>query len=296
LTTEPTFLVCVGATKSGTTWLHHHLRFHPDCHFRSIKELHYFDMTRPEQFSDALTRIGQQISELSAKLGSADAAERASLVQRLADLHDWQKVVVRGHINLDAYRAFLLGGRKDQRLVGDVTPSYAILDRAHLQQIADIAPGVKVLYVMRDPLARTWSQIRMAAARTGAGFEAVARDLLRRIVAGDRSHDCLGIIQRGDYRDNLPRLTAAFAPQSLHVEFYEDLLTERGLARLWAFLGIGPGPMRLDRRVWEGPKLAMTEAEAGALRRWLQPQYDFVSGLLPQLPQAWRMNMQERLA
>jgi hypothetical protein len=149
---------------------------------------------------------------------------------------------------------------------------------------------------MRDPLARTWSHIRMVATRAGEGFEPRARALAGQIASGDLTGDAKRIADRGDYAGIIPRLKAVFAPAALHLEFFETLLTQGGIARFWAFLGIGPGPLALDKPIWESPKLDMTDAEAGALRRWLQPQYDFVSGLLPQLPQAWRVNMQERLA
>ena len=36
-------LLCIGAAKAGTDWLHRQLSMHPECHLRSIKELHYFD-------------------------------------------------------------------------------------------------------------------------------------------------------------------------------------------------------------------------------------------------------------
>src|ERR1700693_6546256 len=39
---QPDFL-CVGAHKSGTTWLYRQLDSHPDFWMPPIKELHYFD-------------------------------------------------------------------------------------------------------------------------------------------------------------------------------------------------------------------------------------------------------------
>ncbi len=38
----PDFL-CIGAQRSGTTWLHHNLRQHPEIWMPPLKELHYFD-------------------------------------------------------------------------------------------------------------------------------------------------------------------------------------------------------------------------------------------------------------
>jgi hypothetical protein len=40
---EPTFLICTGAIKAGTSWLYRYLLRHPDCHLRAIKELHFLN-------------------------------------------------------------------------------------------------------------------------------------------------------------------------------------------------------------------------------------------------------------
>ena len=40
---EATLMFGVGATKAGTSWLYRYLADHPECHLRSIKELHFFD-------------------------------------------------------------------------------------------------------------------------------------------------------------------------------------------------------------------------------------------------------------
>jgi hypothetical protein len=293
---DPTVLICVGATKSGTSWLYRHLRAHPECHFRSIKELHYFDMNRPQHFVAAEARIAAQVGFAEAELRAAPEGARFAAARKLADLRDWRAVLAKGELDLDAYRSFLQGGADGARVVGDVTPAYAMLPVNRLKRLARVAPDVRVLFLMRDPVARTWSHIRMVAARTGAAFETTARALLARMVAGDLSGEGQGIHDRGDYRGIIPRLKAAFAPAALHLDFCEAMLAEGGLAPLWSFLGIGPAPVARETKVYESPKLALSEGEARALRHWLQPQYDYVSGLFPTLPTAWRMNRKEGLA
>lgn len=294
---EPTVLFCVGATKAGTSWLYEHLSAHPDCHFRTIKELHYFQLTAPGQFGAALRRLQGEIDGLKARLTGAAAAQRARIERRLADLRDWRRVLQRRETDLDAYRAFLTEGQGDRRLVGDITPAYALLDADRLALLPQVAADTRVVYLMRDPVARLWSHVRMIAQRVApAGFAAEARALLARIVAGDLAGEGAGIAARGDYAAILPRLARAFDPARLLVLFYEEMLTLSGLARLSEFLGIRPLPADLDRRVHEGIALRMTEDESRAARVWLRPQYDYVSAKFPSLPKAWRANMEEGLA
>lgn len=294
---EPTVLFCVGATKAGTSWLYEHLSAHPDCHFRTIKELHYFQLTAPGQFGAALRRLQGEIDGLKARLTGAAAAQRARIERRLADLRDWRRVLQRRETDLDAYRAFLTEGQGERRLVGDITPAYALLDADRLALLPQVAADTRVVYLMRDPVARLWSHVRMIAQRVApAGFAAEARALLARIVAGDLAGEGAGIAARGDYAAILPRLARAFDPARLLVLFYEEMLTLSGLARLSEFLGIRPLPADLDRRVHEGIALRMTEDESRAARVWLRPQYDYVSAKFPSLPKAWRANMEEGLA
>jgi hypothetical protein len=46
--------------------------------------------------------------------------------------------------------------------------------------------------------------------------------------------------------------------------------------------------MRLEARTHEGVPVPLTEAERSALRRWLQPQYDFVENMFGALPPSWQ--------
>ena len=66
---EPTFLFCVGATKAGTSWLYEHLYAHPECRFRTIKELHDFTMTETVHFDNALARGQAEIASLKDQAG-----------------------------------------------------------------------------------------------------------------------------------------------------------------------------------------------------------------------------------
>src|SRR5215218_4326678 len=42
------------------------------------------------------------------------------------------------------------------RLKGEASPSYALLPEERIRLVRDLMPGVKLIYLMRDPLARAW--------------------------------------------------------------------------------------------------------------------------------------------
>jgi hypothetical protein len=296
---EPRVMICVGATKAGTSWLHDHLSSRADCHFRTIKELHYFTMTEPRHFAAARAKLARERDELAAARAGADPDRAARLERRIADLDDWDRVLARGAIDLAAYRAFLMAGAGGASVVGEVTPAYALMSVAEMKRLAAIGQDTRILFLMRDPVARLWSHVRMIAERTTdsvAAFEAAARGLLARILAGDLSGEGKGIVKRGDYATILGKLWRAFAPAQLLVLFTEDLLNGPGLDRLNDFLGLPPGAARADRKVHEGRTLALEPEAARAARAWLSPQYDFVQRHFPALPAAWTRTRAEGLA
>lgn len=296
MATAPTYLFCVGATKAGTSWLYDHLAAHPECHFRSIKELHYFSMQAPAHFDNALRNGRDEISDLKDQTElSGDA--KAWHDRRLTDLRDWQKVLRAKSVDLPAYRAFLNEGRGAAKVVGDITPAYALMSGERLKSLSAVGADVRVIYLIRDPLARLWSHVRMIAGRTAPQrFAEEAATLMGRILAGDLSGEGKGIVARGDYAAILPKLARSFDPARLLVLFYEEMLTVAGIAKLSDFLGISPAQADLTRRVHEGQSLALAPAIMARTRTYLKPQYDYVAGQFADLPQAWRKNMNEGVA
>ena len=292
----PTYLFCVGATKAGTSWLYDHLAAHPECHFRTIKELHYFTMTSPAHFENALRAGRDEISQLKDQT-DLDGQAKEWHDRRLGDLRDWQKVLRIKAVDLHAYTAFLTEGRGEAHVVGDVTPAYALMSGEKLKSLQAVGADVRLIYLIRDPLARLWSHVRMIATRVDPQrFGYAALGLMERILANDLSGEGKGIVARGDYAAILPKLARSIDPARLLVMFYEDMLTVPGIAKLSAFLGIAPVQADLARRVHEGQALALTPVMAARARAFLKPQYDYVTSQFADVPQAWRNNMNEGVA
>lgn len=291
---DTTILLGVGATKSGTTWLYNHLRAHPDCHLRAIKELHYFDTLENGGFGHQLRVQRALKARIADRAATAKSAGLARAAQRAADVAEWIAVLSRRAEDLPAYLAYLSGGaRGGRRLVADITPAYALLPVTRLRAMAGMAADVRFLYLMRDPVDRLWSHVRMLAERAGAAadrLEAAARDLLDAILAGRPS----GAVDRSDYAGAIGRLRAAVAPERLMVMFHDDMTTAQGLDRLCAFLGIRPGPADFDRHVFAGSPARMTAEQARRARLFLAPQYDFVAREMGALPASWQRTAEGR--
>jgi hypothetical protein len=264
---EPTILLGVGATKAGTTWLYNHLRGHPDCHIRAVKELHYFD-TIEEGGWQRQVKVQRRLLAAMEARRSRGAARPGVSARRQGDVRDWIHVLKGRTEDLPGYLAYLTSGRGDRRLAADITPSYALLPEARL---------------------------RMMAARAGAaagGVQDAARALLDRVLDGEPS----GAVDRGDYAGAIARLRAAVDPTRLLVAFQETVQTAPGLARLCFFLGIRTVATDFDAPVLAGVPAEMTPAQVVRVRAFLAPQYAYVAREIPDLPAAWQRNMVEGVA
>ena len=290
MTGTPTVLFCVGATKAGTSWLYRHLHRHPDCHLRSIKELHYFDMLESGTQRRFRKLLRERIALLRAAI--ADGNPRPSLERQLRDALEWKAVIGAEGENLDAYLGYLSEGRGARPLVADITPAYALLPEARLHRMSEVAPRTRFLYLLRDPVARLWSQARMLAARRMgdiAEFPALAARMMETMLSAIRD----GVRDREDYIGAISRLRAAVAPDRLLIQFQEEMMTLPGLSRLQAFLGISDLAGDFEHRVHEGTPLALPDDLRARARVALSSQYEFVARHFPDLPGNWRQNMTE---
>ncbi|WP_095589924.1 sulfotransferase [Actibacterium ureilyticum] len=273
----------MGATKAGTSWLYRYLAGHPDCHLRSVKELHYFDTLDFGNRAGRAKALRSRHAELAGRRGG-DGATRAA---RMADLAALADLVESG--NDDAYLAYLNAGRKQERLVGDMTPAYALLSEGRLRQMAGMAAQVRFIYLMRDPVERLWSHVRMIARRrspSARDIAGLAGALLGRVLSGAEDH----IAARGDYRAVLGRIDRALDPRQVFLAFSEDLFSGAVLDKLCAFLGIGARSADLTRAAHVGVPVEMNAVQRAEAAAWLKPQYDFVAARMGRLPAAWEAN------
>jgi hypothetical protein len=288
---QATLMFGLGATRAGTSWLNRYLTDHPECHLREVKEAHYFDTLERGAFDWRLRQLSRRRAELEARRDAADgAAQRARLARAIAAHDALIALFERRGADHATYLAYLDDGRGDARVVGEITPAYALLSEASLRAMRGLAPVVRFFYVLRDPVQRLWSNIRQTVPSRPGGQTnpgRVAREIMDRWLAGGEAELDL----RCDYRGALERIFAAIPARERLVLFYETLFCEASIRRLTDFLGIGFVMPDFARRVLEGTGLALDPARAAAARDRLAPQYAYVRDTFGALPPRW--NAQE---
>lgn len=284
---ERTVMFGIGATKAGTSWLHRYLSDHPDCAMPHIKELHYFDMEQKGVLDRERRRVMRRGDALRAELALASGPRVERLHEMIAAHDRWAAVLGRGRFDAAAYLGFLNENAGRARVVGDITPAYALLTEQNLARMQDIAPVTRFVYLLRDPLDRLWSHLRMLAGRAGAGadtMQTAAAALFDDWAKGGLDD----VTVRGDYAAALARLDRAVRPENLLVEFYETLFSDSAVGRLCGFLGIAPRPGDYGRRVHASPGAALSPDRAALARALLAPQYEAVASRFGALPAAWQ--------
>jgi len=145
--------ICIGMQKAGTDWLYDQLQFHPDFWMPPIKEFHYFDRDEP-RIGRAKTFLQMPPKRLEKRLSR----------RRPWDERDWQFLEEASRLSgaLDIQRYAALFRYKGDLLSGEITPGYSTLREEIIARIGEELPRTKIILLIRDPIARAWSQISMA--------------------------------------------------------------------------------------------------------------------------------------
>ena len=233
---QPDFM-CIGAHKSGTTWLYQQLDAHPDFWMPPVKELHYFDQ---------LSRVDRS------------APPRCRDERDLRFLESLNSLSAKADIDLENYGR--LFEPKGSLLSGDISPNYSTLSSKLIRQIVRYFPSLKVIFLARDPVQRFWSHLSMEVHyRQIEPFDAtniheVNRNLLRR-----------GMRLRSYPTAVVTRWKRYVHPDRFRVYFFDDLQRNPTELRrsILDFLGADPdkpsGQLKTDYNRWAGmEKLPLT--------------------------------------
>ena len=264
---DTTFLVCIGAAKCATSWLHAYLCDLPGCAPSPLKEVHFFDASHPEHaLGDpdalALARLKFHLDQPGATADTLkrSPAFRASL-DRVQMVHDDS-----------AYFLHFAGLRgPDTRCVADITPGYSAIGPAGLADIRDVFAHqtcrLRLLFIMRDPVTRFWSQLRH--------LEQIAPDT-RATQDWDRVRHMPALVARADYTGIVTALDATFPAGDVLYLFYETLFTEAAQRRLCEFIGLPHAPADAGTvRTETTLKAPLPRDARDALAAQLAPHYAF---------------------
>lgn len=297
-TTPPALLFGIGAPKCGTTWLHDYLSSHPDCHFRAFKELHYFDTLQEGKFTWLLDFIQTTIERKEDALAVAGPEESKHLLGEIVDMRDYLALMKQRKDDRHGYSRYLVQGVGLKKLVGDITPNYALVPAPVLAEMARMTRETRFVYLMRDPVDRLWSHVRMdvrGALKDGEDYLQKSREHLADLLE-ERAKATELAYRFSDYKAVIEKLRAAVPAEKSLILFQEDMMTPAGVKRLCSFLGIRHVAADFGKEVNAGRPVDLPEEDRAAMRRALRPQYEYVAQNFSNLPASWQRTMSEGFA
>lgn len=206
--TGPDFLV-VGAQRSGTSLLHKLLRSTPGIWVPPVKEVHYFD------------RKYAGLDWHKPKLGMHKRIRDVRTLRRRGVSFSDRMWGVR-YLCLPPsdgwYRSLFKSAGNVGYFTGEITPGYGILPQEGVERIQRVCPNVKILFLLRNPVERTWSHIKKK--RLG---KASPSDLPEKVL--QEMIDLPDVRQCSDYRSQVSIYDTVFGSHNVSIFFFEDLLS-----------------------------------------------------------------------
>lgn len=264
---EPRFpdFLCIGAQKAGTSWLHANLNRHPAIWMPWIKELQYFNDVHIRGHRGWTGRHRRIHAEAVVRAMMREAGDTP------LDLECLHRVtaIATEPLSDDWYGRIFAHARPDQ-ICGEITPAYSLLPPAGVAHVHRLNPQMRIILLLRDPVARCWSQLRMLG-KGQADFDYLA-------AAGNPE-----VIARADYPQIIARWAAVFGRERMLVRKIETVSQDvRGfLHEVAGFLSI-PWDDALGRNagmpVFVGPDVTLPSEVAARLQERLAGIYARMGG------------------
>jgi len=210
----------IGAQKSATTWLHYILKAHPQVWMPPMKELHFFN--RPNNDSHFKTLLFHK--------KNINSKNRFRYSDKKINYWNYKYFFYKRDI--DYYQSLFLP--EQGQICGEITPSYATIDESRIQEIARTFPKIKIIYLMRNPIERDWSQLCMTLENH------FKKDITQLSKDEVMSYHKAKYLKQSAYAENADRWENHFKREQIFYGFYDELKETPNafLKKLFNFLNI----------------------------------------------------------
>ena len=282
------FILGVGAQKAGTTWLSSQLEKTSFYSNGGIKEFHIFNKLFTKSNSKKNPYKFIKKAKINGHIKRRFKRGREPLISPRVEMR----------LSPSAYFDFfdyLYLRQPDISHVGDITPAYSTLSRNTFSLIRDglIAKNfqTKVIFLMRDPVERAWSQLRM---HNRFKFErkkiiVTPEQELRELKTFYKKSAC---VNRTRYEIISKKLETVFERNQIFYGFYETLFSQAEINRLTNFLECPAMSPEFGKVVHASPK-SNVELEGlnellMEIRQFYAPTYTWARDRFGDaVPEAW---------
>jgi hypothetical protein len=111
-------------------------------------------------------------------------------------------------------------------VAGEITPGYSVLSKARIRYVYRLMPALRMVYVLRNPIERTWSAARRRLTTdTGRDLAEVGLDEMVSFVREQptKAGTYRTMADRSAYVANIRRWLSVFPRDQLAVELFDDI-------------------------------------------------------------------------
>jgi hypothetical protein len=215
----PDFLI-LGPQRTGTTWMFHNLKSHPEIFLPKEKELYYFStLGLPNHRHFRFTYLEDYLQAMT-------DTPRSTLKKHYDSLRKT------GHLYAPRVR-------------GEATASYAALPKDVIREITMLNPDLKAILMVRDPIERAWSHARKDLTPNGRLPREIDPEALSGLLFKDE--------QRGLalYRTLIENWREHLRPGHLFAGAFDYIASEpeRLIAAIHGFLDVATGKQYFGRHL-----------------------------------------------
>ena len=250
--TQKTFILGVGAQKAGTTWLHRELSKSPVIDMGELKEYKCI-RNRENGLANKIKRRRKDFEAIKELTGTN---KKPTFSNFLAMPKEHKQAWMTANSSF-YYRYFesIIHNNSSTLATGDISPHYCVLTSKALtqtrKQLERKGFKVRVIFLMRDPVERIWSQVRMIRQRRTV--QSVC-DFPTEIDAIVSCYAIDRMARNTRYETTIRNLEAAFSPNDIYYGFYENLFQPDSFKRLERFLEIPLQEPDFKTRINASPK------------------------------------------
>jgi len=275
---QNTFILGVGAQKAGTTWLYQYLKLSPHFNPGLMKEYHIWDALFIDSCRKYLVKDNREPRFNNIDLSPIEISHRK-------EISTLRGLIQADSIPYEQYFAELMNGEFNS--TGDVTPAYAGLQAHTYAQIKNRLESadfkVKVVFLMRDPVERCMSAIRMQIRKRQNG------EVAERLKVAYRSE---GFILRTNYHRTILGLEKVFEPKDIYYGIYEEMFSIVNIEKLSQFCGVPTNLATGSEMVNAGNDRAPIDFElAKEISDFYSDVYDFCGNRFPQTKLLWKSHL-----
>jgi hypothetical protein len=263
MTNERTFVLGVGAQKAGTTWLHSYVSASANANMGIAKEYHIWDA-------------------VSSQLCKNFKVTARSLLKK-----NRRNYIRYGMQNIPGFYQFYFNSiyKSGAQVTGDITPSYSVLTEDDFHKVKDkiklMDAKVRCFFIMRDPVERCWSAVRMQLRRQNKEYG--EEQFLKQRYSSEQFQF------RTRYEVICERLRNVFEEEELYFGFYETMFDEGELERISKFLNVPVNYEHRNKKVNVSPKKSQISIDLREkIRRFYSDTYNYCFENFEETKQIWR--------